>query len=51
MNHLPFIAASYAIAILVPLAFGLMAAHRVRLAKLRLRALETRPRDANRGGL
>ncbi len=42
MNHLPFIAASYAIAIAVPVAFGLSAWLRLRSARLRLAQVETR---------
>jgi uncharacterized membrane protein YbhN (UPF0104 family) len=39
MTHLPFIAASYALAVLVPAAFGLSAFQRLRRARRRLAAL------------
>jgi heme exporter protein D len=42
MTHLPFIAASYGLAILVPLGLALSAAHRLKLARRRLAVLDTR---------
>jgi hypothetical protein len=47
MNHLPFIAASYALGILVPLTFALDAWRRTRVAQRRLAAIDPR---ANRRG-
>ncbi len=48
MTHLPYIAASYAIAILVPAGYALSAFARLRLAKRRLAALDTRRRGGSR---
>jgi len=44
MTHLPFIAASYAIAILVPSVFAVTTWQRLRQARLRLDALDARRR-------
>ncbi len=43
MTHLPYIAAAYALAVLVPAAYGLAAVRRLRLARSRLAALDPRP--------
>ncbi len=43
MTHLPYIAAAYALAVLVPAAYGLAAMRRLRLARTRLAALDPRP--------
>jgi hypothetical protein len=45
MTHLPFIAASYAIAIIVPAGYAVSAFARLRLAQRRLAALEARRRE------
>ncbi len=42
MTHLPFIAASYALGVLVPLAFAVDAWLRTRTARRRLAAVDTR---------
>ncbi|HTW29202.1 MAG TPA: hypothetical protein VME92_18900 [Acetobacteraceae bacterium] len=42
MTHLPFIAAAYAIAILVPAGFGVQAALRLSRARRRLAAVDPR---------
>ena len=42
MTHLGFIAASYALAILVPAAFALSASRRLALARRRLAAIDPR---------
>ena len=42
MTHLGFIAASYALALLVPGWFALAAAHRLQLARRRLAAIDPR---------
>ena len=47
MDHLPFIAASYALGILIPGAFAIAAFLRIGAARRRLAAIDTRPR---RGG-
>jgi hypothetical protein len=47
MDHLPFIAASYALGILIPGAFAVAAFLRVGSARRRLAAIDARPR---RGG-
>lgn len=44
MNHLGFIAASYALGLLVPLWFAVTAATRTAAAKRRLAVLDTRRR-------
>jgi len=44
MTHLPYIAASYALAVLIPAAYALAAVARLRTAKRRLAALEPRRR-------
>jgi len=44
VTHLPYIAASYAIAILVPAGFAVSAWQRLRQARLRLAALDHRRR-------
>ncbi|MGE0223945.1 MAG: hypothetical protein AB7F35_09620 [Acetobacteraceae bacterium] len=46
MTHLPFIAAAYGLGLLLPLAFGLDAWRRSRLARRRLDAID--PRAARR---
>ena len=46
MTHLPFIAASYALGILLPLAFAVSAYHRIGVARRRLAAIDPRQ---NRG--
>ena len=45
MTHLPFIAASYAIAIVVPAGYAISAFARLRQAKRRLAALDARRRE------
>lgn len=45
MTHLPFIAASYAIAIVVPGGYAVAAYARLRLAKRRLAALDAGRRE------
>ena len=47
MTHLPFIAASYALGVLVPLVFGIAAFTRMGSARRRLAAIDPR---ANRSG-
>ena len=47
MTHLPFIAAAYALAIGVPLAFAVNAAWRMRAASRRLAAIDPRRQRAN----
>jgi hypothetical protein len=42
MTHLPFIAASYALAILIPIGLALAAMRRLGLARRRLALLDTR---------
>lgn len=42
MNHLPFIAAAYALGVLLPIAFGLQAYRRLTLARRRLAAIDPR---------
>ncbi len=42
MTHLPYIAAAYALAVLVPAAYGLAAMRRLRQARARLAALDPR---------
>ncbi|WP_158747064.1 hypothetical protein [Acidisphaera sp. L21] len=42
MTHLGFIALSYALALIVPLGFGLGAARRLSLARRRLAAIDPR---------
>jgi hypothetical protein len=42
MTHLGFIAASYALAILIPAGFGLAATRRLSLARRRLAAIDPR---------
>jgi hypothetical protein len=42
MNHLPFIAASYALGILIPAGFGLAAYLRMASARRRLAAIDPR---------
>jgi len=42
MTHLPFIIGAYAIGIAVPAAYAIAAAHRLRLARRRLRAIDPR---------
>jgi hypothetical protein len=42
MTHLPFIAASYALGVLVPLIFGIMAFTRMTTARRRLAAIDPR---------
>ena len=44
MDHLTFIAASYALGILIPGAFAVSAVLRIGAARRRLAAIETRPR-------
>jgi hypothetical protein len=46
MNHLPFIAGAYAIGILLPIAFAIDAALRVRAARRRLAAIDPRQRGS-----
>ncbi|MBN8901591.1 MAG: hypothetical protein J0H19_10365 [Rhodospirillales bacterium] len=48
MTHLPFIAASYALGVLVPVGFGIAAFLRMGRARRRLAAIDPR---AQRGGL
>jgi type IV secretory pathway TrbD component len=52
MTHLPYIAASYAIGILVPAAFGIGAWTRAAAARRKLRAVDPRfqAREAARRG-
>ncbi len=45
MTHLPYIAASYAIAVLVPAVYAVAAFTRLRLAKRRLAGLDTKRRE------
>ena len=47
MTHLPFIAASYALGVLVPLLFGIAAFTRMGTARRRLAAID--PRDKRPG--
>ncbi len=47
MTHLPFIAASYALGVLIPLVFGIAAFTRMGNARRRLAAIDPR---AHRGG-
>jgi hypothetical protein len=47
MTHLPFIAASYALGVLIPLLFGIAAFTRMGTARRRLAAIDPR---ANRPG-
>jgi len=47
MNHLPYVAASYALGVLVPLVLGLAAFARMGSARRRLAAIDPR---ANRPG-
>ena len=47
MDHLPYIAASYALGVLIPGIFAVAAYLRVGSARRRLAAIDTRPR---RGG-
>ena len=47
MTHLPFIAASYALGVLIPLLFGLAALTRMGSARRRLAAID--PRDKRPG--
>jgi hypothetical protein len=57
MTHLPFVAGSYAIGVLLPAAYGIAAWRRMRLARRRLAAIprgrrsgtDTRPANGNRG--
>jgi hypothetical protein len=42
MTHLPFIAASYALGILIPLVFGITAFTRMGIARRRLAAIDPR---------
>ncbi|MBV9783801.1 MAG: hypothetical protein JO264_08275 [Acidisphaera sp.] len=42
MTHLPFIAAAYAVAVLLPAGYAVAALHRLRLARRRLAALDPR---------
>lgn len=45
MTHLPYVAASYALGVAVPVAFALAAFLRLGLARRRLAALDPRARD------
>jgi hypothetical protein len=47
MTHLPFVAASYGLAVLLPVAFGLDAWRRMSRARRRLAAID--PRQKQRG--
>lgn len=47
MSHLPFVAASYALAVLLPVAFGVDAWRRTRLARRRLAAIDPRQNRAD----
>lgn len=47
MTHLPYVAASYALAVLLPVVFGIAAWHRTTRARRRLAAIDPRER---RGG-
>jgi hypothetical protein len=44
MTHLPYIIASYALGVLIPGTFAVMAFVRMRSARLRLAAIDPRPR-------
>ena len=46
MTHLPYIVAAYALAVLVPAGYALAAASRLRAARRRLAALDTRRRSS-----
>lgn len=48
MTHLPFVVASYALGVLVPLVFGALAFTRMGTARRRLAAID--PRTHRRGG-
>ena len=47
MTHLPFIAASYALGVLVPLVFGVLAFTRMGAARRKLAAID--PREQRKG--
>ena len=44
MTHLPFVAISYGLAVLIPIFFAIQATRRLAQARRRLAALETRRR-------
>jgi hypothetical protein len=50
MTHLPFIAASYALGLLIPAGFGLSAFLRMGTARRRLAAIDPRLGRDRRGG-
>jgi hypothetical protein len=49
MTHLPFIAASYALGVLIPLLFGIAAFTRMGTARRRLAAIDPRVNRAGAG--
>lgn len=56
MTHLPFVAASYALGVLVPVVFGILAFTRMGAARRRLAAIDPRvnrpragPREQRKG--
>jgi hypothetical protein len=50
MTHWPFIAASYALGVLIPLVFGIAAFTRMGTARRRLALIDPRPHRASAAG-
>jgi hypothetical protein len=49
MTHLPYIAAAYALGVLIPASFGVAAVARMRAAARRLAAIDPRAKRPERG--